>query len=130
MTALIDAGSSFLEVGMMAGYDMYGKDDVPSGGIVTGIGTVEGITCMIIANDATVKGYANSKVFQPAIVDEDRAEAHTTQSPSKNTCELKRLLMRIACRASTSWIPAVPTYRIKPTVRCRDRGRQCKGAIS
>lgn len=53
--ALVDAGSPFLEVGTMAGYDMYG-DWVPSGGIVTGIGRVNGVECMIVANDATVKG--------------------------------------------------------------------------
>ena len=53
--ALVDSGSPFLEVGTMAGYDMYG-DWVPSGGIVTGIGRVNGVECMIIANDATVKG--------------------------------------------------------------------------
>lgn len=53
--ALVDAGSPFLEVGTLAGYDMYG-DWVPSGGIVTGIGRVNGVECMIVANDATVKG--------------------------------------------------------------------------
>lgn len=39
--ALVDSGSPFLEVGALAGYDMYG-DWVPSGGIVTGIGRVNG----------------------------------------------------------------------------------------
>lgn len=53
--ALVDPGSPFLEVGTMAGYDMYG-DWVPSGGIVTGVGRVNGVECMIVANDATVKG--------------------------------------------------------------------------
>ncbi|KAF2199731.1 methylcrotonoyl-CoA carboxylase beta chain mitochondrial precursor [Delitschia confertaspora ATCC 74209] len=55
ITALIDPGTSFLELSQMAGYDMYGED-VPAGGIVTGIGTVEGVSCMIVANDSTVKG--------------------------------------------------------------------------
>jgi 3-methylcrotonyl-CoA carboxylase beta subunit len=35
---------------------MYGADEVPSGGIITGIGTVSGVQCMIVANDSTVKG--------------------------------------------------------------------------
>ena len=56
ITALIDPGTPFLELSQMAGYDMYGEDDVPAGGIITGIGTVNGVQCMVVANDATVKG--------------------------------------------------------------------------
>lgn len=53
--ALIDPGSPFLELGQLAGYDMH--DGVPpGGGIITGIGMVQGRACMIIANDSTVKG--------------------------------------------------------------------------
>lgn len=55
VTALIDPGTSFLELSPLAGHEIYG-DDVPAGGIITGIGTVEGVTCMIVANDSTVKG--------------------------------------------------------------------------
>lgn len=55
VTSLIDPGTSFLELSPLAGHEMYGED-VPAGGIITGIGTVEGITCMIVANDSTVKG--------------------------------------------------------------------------
>jgi 3-methylcrotonyl-CoA carboxylase beta subunit len=62
--ALLDPGSPFLELSALAAYGMYGKegapegDDfaVPSASIVTGIGRVEGRECMIVANDATVKG--------------------------------------------------------------------------
>ena len=53
---LIDSGSTFLEVGTMAGLEMYGKDKVPCGGVVTGIGKVCNREVMIVANDATVKG--------------------------------------------------------------------------
>ncbi|KAL5408591.1 hypothetical protein PMIN03_006460 [Paraphaeosphaeria minitans] len=56
ITALIDPGTPFLELGQMAGYDMYKGEDVPAGGIVTGVGTVNGVQCMIVANDSTVKG--------------------------------------------------------------------------
>ena len=56
VTALIDPGTSFLELSWLAGHDVYPGEDVPAGGIVTGIGTVEGVTCMIAANDSTVKG--------------------------------------------------------------------------
>jgi 3-methylcrotonyl-CoA carboxylase beta subunit len=53
--ALLDPGSPFLEVGQLAAHGMYG-DEVPSAGIVTGIGRVSGRECMIVVNDATVKG--------------------------------------------------------------------------
>jgi 3-methylcrotonyl-CoA carboxylase beta subunit len=53
--ALLDPGSPFLEVGQLAAHGMYG-DEVPSAGIITGIGRVSGRECMIVVNDATVKG--------------------------------------------------------------------------
>ncbi|MFC3124426.1 carboxyl transferase domain-containing protein [Pseudoroseomonas globiformis] len=53
--ALIDPMSPFLEVGQLAAHGMYGGA-VPSAGIITGIGRVSGRECMIVANDATVKG--------------------------------------------------------------------------
>nr|WP_256473742.1 carboxyl transferase domain-containing protein [Aliidiomarina quisquiliarum] len=52
---LLDAGSPFLEVGQFAGWNVY-DDYVPAAGLVAGIGRVNGIECMIVANDATVKG--------------------------------------------------------------------------
>ena len=52
---LLDPGSPFLEIGQLAAHGMYGNE-VPSAGIVTGIGRVSGRECMIVANDATVKG--------------------------------------------------------------------------
>ncbi|XP_043279187.1 methylcrotonoyl-CoA carboxylase beta chain, mitochondrial isoform X2 [Venturia canescens] len=54
--ALLDDGSPFLEFSQLAGFNMYGKEDVPAGGIITGLGRVEGNTCLVVANDATVKG--------------------------------------------------------------------------
>ena len=52
---LLDPGTAFLELSMLAGYQLY-DDPVPCGGIITGIGQVHGQACMIIANDPTVKG--------------------------------------------------------------------------
>jgi acetyl-CoA carboxylase carboxyltransferase component len=52
---LIDPGSDFLEFSALAALDMYDNDS-PSAGIITGIGCVEGQQCVIVANDATVKG--------------------------------------------------------------------------
>ena len=55
INALLDPGTPFLELSPMAGWGMY-NNEVTSGGVVTGIGRVQGIECMIVANDATVKG--------------------------------------------------------------------------
>src|SRR6478736_3257119 len=52
---LLDAGSPFLEVAPLAGFDLYGGD-CPSGGVVAGIGLIHGRHVMVVANDATVKG--------------------------------------------------------------------------
>jgi 3-methylcrotonyl-CoA carboxylase beta subunit len=54
---LLDPGSPFLELSALAAYDMYGGEyAVPSAGIVTGIGRVNDRECVVVANDATVKG--------------------------------------------------------------------------
>jgi Acetyl-CoA carboxylase, carboxyltransferase component (subunits alpha and beta) len=53
--ALLDAGSPFLEIAPLAAHGMYG-DEVPCAGVVAGIGRVSGVDCLIVANDATVKG--------------------------------------------------------------------------
>jgi 3-methylcrotonyl-CoA carboxylase beta subunit len=55
INALIDPGAPFLEFSALAAYGMY-SGDVASAGVVTGIGRVQGVECMIVANDATVKG--------------------------------------------------------------------------
>jgi 3-methylcrotonyl-CoA carboxylase beta subunit len=55
VNALVDPGSPFLELSQLAAYGMYGGD-VPAASIITGIGRVNGVECMIVANDATVKG--------------------------------------------------------------------------
>lgn len=56
---LTDKGSRFLEIGVLAGEDMYPEyGGCPSGGVVTGIGYISGRQCMIVANDATVKAGA------------------------------------------------------------------------
>src|SRR6187397_949587 len=52
---LVDPDSAFLELGALAAWDVY-DGDAPGAGIVTGIGVVEGRQCVIVANDATVKG--------------------------------------------------------------------------
>ena len=57
--ALIDPGSTFLEFGAFAGYDMYQEyGGCPAAGVVTGYGRVHGRLCVVVANDATVKAGA------------------------------------------------------------------------
>ncbi|WP_157264100.1 carboxyl transferase domain-containing protein [Azohydromonas aeria] len=52
---LLDPGAPFLEIGQLAAHGMYGGD-APAAGVIAGIGRVQGVDCMIVANDATVKG--------------------------------------------------------------------------
>ena len=52
---LLDPGSPFLEISPMAAHGLY-DDAAPAAGVVAGIGRIEGTECMVVANDATVKG--------------------------------------------------------------------------
>jgi acetyl-CoA carboxylase carboxyltransferase component len=53
--ALLDPGSAFLELNALAAWDLY-RGDAPAAGMVTGIGLVDGRECVVVTNDATVKG--------------------------------------------------------------------------
>ena len=55
VAGLLDPGTPFLEISQLAAYGMYGGD-VPAASVIAGIGCVNGIECMVVANDATVKG--------------------------------------------------------------------------
>ena len=52
---LLDPGTPFLEIAQLAAHEVY-DDNVPAAGVIAGIGRVEGVECMILANDSTVKG--------------------------------------------------------------------------
>jgi len=52
---LLDPGTPFLELSPLAAYGMY-NGDAPGAGVITGIGRVSGVDCLIVCNDATVKG--------------------------------------------------------------------------
>ena len=61
ITQLLDPGSPFMELSQLAGHNLYEDEPgrarwVPAGGIITGIGRVAGVECIVIANDATVTG--------------------------------------------------------------------------
>ncbi len=53
--ALLDPGSPFLELSPLAALDMY-DNEAPGSGVITGVGRVSGVECVIVCNDATVKG--------------------------------------------------------------------------
>lgn len=53
---LLDPFSPFLELSQTAGHELYPNEDLPCGGIITGIGEIHGVRCMVLANDPTVKG--------------------------------------------------------------------------
>jgi 3-methylcrotonyl-CoA carboxylase beta subunit len=55
LTLVLDPGTPFLELSPLAAWELYGNE-VPAAGIVTGVGSIHGTPCMLIANDATVKG--------------------------------------------------------------------------
>ncbi|MCV0396264.1 MAG: methylcrotonoyl-CoA carboxylase [Rhizobiaceae bacterium] len=55
LAQLLDPGAPFLEIGQFAAFDMY-DGDIASAGMITGIGRIEGTECMVVVNDATVKG--------------------------------------------------------------------------
>ncbi|MFT4939247.1 MAG: 3-methylcrotonyl-CoA carboxylase beta subunit [Paraglaciecola sp.] len=55
VNTLLDEGSPFLELSQLAAWEVY-EDHVPAAGLIVGIGRVSGVECMIVANDATVKG--------------------------------------------------------------------------
>ncbi len=55
ISQLLDPGSPFLETGLFAAHDMY-DGDAPGAGLITGVGTIQGQQCMVVCNDATVKG--------------------------------------------------------------------------
>ncbi len=55
IAGVLDTGSPFLEIGLFAAHDVY-ETDLPAAGVIAGIGRVEGRDCMILCNDATVKG--------------------------------------------------------------------------
>jgi acetyl-CoA carboxylase carboxyltransferase component len=59
LSHLLDKGSPFFEIGLWAAYKMYEQwGKIPAAGVVAGVGNIEGVPCMVIGNDATVKAGA------------------------------------------------------------------------
>ncbi|EKF20422.1 carboxyl transferase domain-containing protein, partial [Nitratireductor pacificus] len=55
LAQVLDVGAPFLEIGQFAAHDMYGGD-IASAGMIAGVGRIEGRECVVVVNDATVKG--------------------------------------------------------------------------
>jgi len=70
VTKLLDPGSPFLELSQFAGYKLY-NEDLPSGGMVTGVGLIKGKWAMIVANDPTIKA---GSLFPITIAKQIRAQ--------------------------------------------------------
>ena len=94
---LLDKGSFFLEIGQFAAFKVY-DEPVPAAGVVAGIGRVAGRLCMIVANDATVKG----GTYYPLTV--------------KKHCAPKTLLWHMVCLVFTWSIQVELIWRYK--MRC------------
>ena len=97
---LLDPGSPFLELSQLAAWGMYGGQ-IPAAGMITGIGRVSGRECVIVANDATVKG---GTYFPMTVKKHLRALIATISgafSSIRQTCHLKAFL-----RLLWSWAPA------------------------
>ena len=118
--ALLDPGSPFLELSPLAGHDLYGDEAVPSGGVVTGVGSVSGRLVMIVANDATVKGgtyypITVKKHLRAQEVQNRRLHTSSSRLLFTPSAAIVRLRRRTGCRASTSSTRAAPTCRGRPT---------------
>ncbi|KAL9009477.1 MAG: hypothetical protein Q9173_005496 [Seirophora scorigena] len=103
ITALLDPGTPFLELSALAGHEVYPGEDVPAGGIVTGVGTVEGVQCMIVANDSTVKG----GTYYPITVKKHlRAQVIAQENLSSLAIPQVSLILG-PCTAGGAYIPAM-----------------------
>ena len=81
---LLDKGSPFLEIGLFAAHKLY-DTDLPAAGVIAGIGRVSGRDCMILCNDATVKG----GTYFPATVKKHlrlQETAHANNPPFTHLC--------------------------------------------
>ena len=100
---LLDPGSPFLEISQFAAYELY-EDVVPAAGVIAGIGRVSGVECMIIANDATVKG----GTYYPLTV---KSTFAPKKLPADVICLVFTLLIQVAltCRAKMKYFQTETT---------------------
>jgi hypothetical protein len=119
VNALIDPGSAFLELSQLAAYGMYGEAqpfEVPAASLITGIGRVNGVECMIVANDATVKG----GTYYPLTV---KKHLRAQEIAGENRCRASIWSIRVvlSCRCRTRSFPTRSISAASSTTRpiCR-----------
>jgi acetyl-CoA carboxylase carboxyltransferase component len=99
---LMDHGSVFQEYALWSAYDMYKEHGgAPAAGVVTGIGVVSGVRCMIIANDATVKAGAFFPMTCKKII---RAQtiAQMARLPRASSCPCRKMCSRTSTTSGAS----------------------------
>jgi Acetyl-CoA carboxylase, carboxyltransferase component (subunits alpha and beta) len=98
---LLDKDSPFFEIGLWAAYKMYDQwGKIPAAGVVTGIGNVEGVPCMIVANDATVKAGA----FFPATT-KKVIRASGSRSNARSRSFTSSIRQACSCRCRMKFFP-------------------------
>jgi acetyl-CoA carboxylase carboxyltransferase component len=104
---LLDPGSPFLEIGQLAANDMY-EGEIPGAGMIAGIGRVSGRQCMIVANDATVKGgtyypmTVKKHLRAQEIARPTGCRASIWSTAAARTCRTRRRSSRIASISAAS----------------------------
>eukprot|EP00069_Balaena_mysticetus_P015693 bmy_09397T0 len=109
--------SPFLELSQFAGYQLYGDEEVPAGGIITGIGRVSGVECIIVANDATVKGVDSGGANLPrqAEVFPDRdhfGRIFYNQAVMSSKSIIQIAVVMGSCTAGGAYVPAMADENI------------------
>jgi Acetyl-CoA carboxylase, carboxyltransferase component (subunits alpha and beta) len=109
--ALLDPGSPFLEIAPLAAHGMYGGE-VPCAGVVAGIGRVSGVECVIVANDATVKG----GTYYPVTV---KKHLRAQEIAQQNRLPASTWSIRAvpSCRCRTRCSPTATTSAASSTTR-------------
>lgn len=97
---MLDPHTPFLELSPLAAHEVYGSEKIPGAGIITGIGRIQGRECVVVVNDATVKGgsyypltvriFRRSSEFQSLTV----LSGQETSSSARN-CERERSSVRL-----------------------------------
>lgn len=100
---LIDPGTAFLEFSQLAGFGQYGNE-APGAGVVTGIGLVSGTECVIVANDATVKG----GTYYPMTV-KKHLRAQDIARDNALPCIYLSIPAAPSCRCRTRYFPTATT---------------------
>jgi 3-methylcrotonyl-CoA carboxylase beta subunit len=98
---LLDPGTPFLELSQLAAFGMY-HDDAPGAGVITGIGRIAGQECVIVCNDATVKGGTYYPVTVKKHVRAQEIAAYIWWIPAVRICRIRMTCSPIAITSGAS----------------------------